>query len=242
MNAGLPWTAAVVAFMSLLASVAAGQTTSSAAGARGTGLSPGSQEGGDPWSVVDPDLSRSEDRAVRRRSAEPASPVLASKGGQARRPWARTIGALAGVVGLIVLLGWGYKAISGGQMPFVGKARRPGLIEVISKTPLSARQSLCLVRVGPRLVLIGQSQETLRALDVIDDANLAAQLAGQAAGQRADSSRRAFQTSLEREASAYQESRDDFGETVTPEEQRISDVRRTVTEAIGRIRRAVAHV
>jgi len=150
------------------------------------------------------------------------------------------LGALAGVVGLILLLAWGYRAMAGGNLPLLGKARRPGLIDVVSKTPLSARQSLCLVRIGPRLVLIGQGQETLHALDVIDDADLVAKLAGESARKQAHSVQAEFQDCLEREAVGYHEQEETLDETILPEAHRIADARRGVVNAIRRIRQAVA--
>lgn len=194
----------------------------------------------DPWSAIAPELSMRESRPLKRRAAGDDSPVIGQTSGGAGRGGMRTLGALAGVVGLIVFLAWGYRALSGGSLSLVGKPRRPGLISVISKTPLSARQSLCLVRVGPRLVLIGQSHDTLRALDVIDDPELAARLVGESARQRSDSSQADFDACLEREASGYADSRDVIDESIAPDARRIADVRQGLTSTIRRIRRAVA--
>jgi hypothetical protein len=110
---------------------------------------------------------------------------------------------------------------------------------VISKTPLSARQSLCLVRVGPRLVLIGQSHDTLRALDVIDDPELAARLVGESARRRSDSNQAEFCACLEREARGYGSPDDVIDERIAPDARRIANVRRGLTDTIRRIRRAV---
>jgi flagellar biogenesis protein FliO len=194
----------------------------------------------DPWSAVAPDVPARESRPLKRRSTAGRPSVLAGKSENSGRPWMRTLGALAGVVGLIVLLAWGYRAIAGGSLPMIGNARRPGMIDVISKTSLSARQSLCLVKIGPRLVLIGQSQDSLRALDVIDDADLAAKLVGEAAQRRPDSSQAEFQDCLEREARGYREDERPVIEHVTPEASRIEDVRRGLTDTVQRIRRVVA--
>ncbi len=196
----------------------------------------------DPWSAVEPEFPERTGRTLARRSTQRESPVLADKGESSKHPWARTLGALAGVVGLIVFLAWGYRAMAGRQLSLLGKARRPGLIEVVTKTPLSARQSLCLVRIGPRLVLIGQSQENLRALDVIDDADLAAKLAGDAARRRPGSSQAEFHECLENEAKDYQHREGNIDETILPDARRIADVRQGVADTIRRIRRAVAHV
>ena len=194
----------------------------------------------DPWSAIEPEFPSEERRMLRRRPTEGMAPVLTKKGDEPKRPWLRTLGALAGVVGLIVLLSWGYRAMSGGNLPLLGKARRPGVIEIVSRTSLSARQSLCLVRIGSRLVLIGQSQDNLCSLDVIDDADLSAKLAGEAAGAKLDSSRAEFRGCLEREATGYQPDGEEANESVAPDARRISDVQQCVTDTLQRVRRAVA--
>ena len=197
---------------------------------------------GDPWLAVEPEFPDQESRILQRKSTKSVSPMLGAKSEPGQRPWLRTMGALAGVVGLIVLLAWGYRTMARGNLPLLGKARRPGLIEVISRTPLSARQSLCLVRIGPRLVLVGQSPDALRTLDVIADADLAARLVGQAAQRLPGSSQAEFHTCLEHEAAAYHQPDDAIDETITPDHQRIANVQQGVTNTIRRIRQAVAGV
>lgn len=242
MDTCLPRMAAVTAFVGLLASAAWAQTstTSDSAGVAAPIPTTNPAVFEDPWSAVAPELPEHESPALQRRENPPASPVVAGRSAQSRYSVPRTLGALAGVVGLIVLLAWGYRAMTGGRLNLLSKPRRPGLIELISKTPLSARQSLCLVRVGPRLVLIGQSAENLRTLDVIDDADLAARLIGEAAGKRAGSSQAEFQDCLEREARSYPPDTVALNETISPEAPRLTDVRQGLTDTIQRIRRAVA--
>lgn len=54
------------------------------------------------------------------------------------KSWGRTTLALAGVVGLIGLLAWGYRVMAGGgPLRFAMRARHPGLIEVVGRTALS---------------------------------------------------------------------------------------------------------
>ncbi len=242
MIAGLPRMAAVIALTSLWAVAAHAQSKDPVGDTDAAQpiVEPNPAALDDPWSAVEPEFPDRESRPLQRRPTDRKSPVLAGKAEPSKRPTARTLGALAGVVGLIVFLAWGYRAMASGNLSLLGKARRPGLIEVVSKTSLSARQSLCLVRIGPRLVLIGQSPETLRALDVIDDADLAAKLVGEAARKRTGSSQAEFHDCLEREARDYRTNDDAISETITPEAPRIADVRQTLTNTIRRIRRAVA--
>lgn len=233
---------AVIVLLSLAAATAHAQPDTQLGGADAaapaTADSPAALD--DPWSAVEPQVPEREGRTLQRRTGTRSSPMTSNNAAQAQYSMARTLGALAGVVGLIVLLAWGYRAVSGGKLTLINKTRRPGLIELVSKTSLSARQSLCLVRVGPRLVLIGQSPERLRALDVIDDPDLASRLIGEAARDRAGSSQAEFHDCLEREAHDYDHDASPLTETMSPSAPRINDVRRGLTETIQRIRRAVA--
>jgi flagellar biogenesis protein FliO len=239
-----PWMAMLVALLGLSAVVAEAQTdtpldNTDRTAAKAATAPPTLK---DPWSAVTPTPPEHDSRTVHRRSQTETSPPMAGAPGPAQHSTARTLGALAGVVGLIVLLAWGYRAAAGGRLTLLNKVRRPGLIELVSRTSLSARQSLCLVRVGPRLVLIGQSPDQLRTLDVIDDADLAARLIGEAARKRADSSAAEFHECLEREASGYQVDDGPPDANVFPGRARLADVRKGWTDTIQRIRRAVAQV
>jgi flagellar biogenesis protein FliO len=119
--------------------------------------------------------------------------------------WLRTSLSLGGVVALIVLLAWGYRVVTGGaRLATTFRGRRPGLIEVVARTVLAPRHSLCLVRIGPRLVLLGLSADAIRALDVIDDADLTARLLGQMQRRRADSETAEFARCLTGQARAYE--------------------------------------
>jgi flagellar biogenesis protein FliO len=152
--------------------------------------------------------------------------------------WGRTTAALGGVVALIALLAWGYRAMAagGGALRWAGRGRHPGLIEVVGRTALSPRQTLCLVRIGPRLVLLGVTPAAVRTLDVIQDADLTAQLLGEAARRRSDSSTAEFARCLEREAQTYVPPHAELDETLTPDAERIVDVKRRLTGTIARLR------
>ncbi|TWT44301.1 Flagellar biosynthesis protein, FliO [Phycisphaerae bacterium RAS1] len=116
--------------------------------------------------------------------------------------WLRSFGSLLGVVALIVLLSWGYRVVALGRgVRLTSGGRRAPLIEIVSRYTLSRKQTLCLVRVGPRLVLLAVGEQ-VRTLDVISDPDLASTLLGQVAlepNERAG----AFQAALAREDKAY---------------------------------------
>ena len=220
---------------------------------------------GDAWSAVEVTLPTDGEPAsvadtLPQRGDEPASPAAthdtssqllrrSPSGGsllRASQPddpggssWLRTTGSLAAVVALIILLGWGYRVVAGGRGPFSRRVKRPELIEIISRTALSPKHSLHLVRVGPRVVLVGMSNDSLVALDVVDDADAAARLAGQAAEQQADSHTREFSHCLEREAAGYDGRDEGLSETTTAEETRLFDVKQRLAGTIRRVRAAV---
>ncbi|GEM_PF-1025692 len=201
----------------------------------------------DPWAateLIDPSLEprplagRSDNRLglARQRKNGPGGLPGTPNGGS----WVRTTASLGAVVGVIVLLGWGYRVMSvrgGGWRPALRGKHTP-LIELVGRTPLSPRQSLCLVRIGPRLVLLGVTPDAVRALDVIDDADLTARLMGEAARRRADSSSAEFARCLEREARQYQPEGPESPENYLPDEERLSEVKRRLAGTIRRLRAA----
>lgn len=76
--------------------------------------------------------------------------------------FSRTLGALVGVVGLILLLSMILKQVSrrkGGLMSSLGAAGRApsGVIEVLARYPVARTQRLVLLRVGRRIVLCNQT-------------------------------------------------------------------------------------
>jgi flagellar biogenesis protein FliO len=197
----------------------------------------------DLWQQVEPPAATREDQPVRRRAAEGRASSGAPAGSTAWNSWLRTSGALAGVIGLIVLLAWGQRVVANrGWLSSAGRPTRPGTIEIISRVTLSARQSLCLVRVGPRLVLLGLSGDSVRALDVVADEALAARLAGEALQRRAGSSAAEFARCLESEARQYAApdstavTTGDARET-GGDELRLARARRRLSEALDRARR-----
>ena len=193
----------------------------------------------DPWSSTEIAAPRMDSRPLSRGPAPKEPPAAAAPSHS--NSWVRTTAALAGVVALIVLLGWGYRLMANGtgRLGWSLRGRHPALIEVVSRAALSPRQSLCLVRIGPRLVLLGVTADAVRPLDVIHDAELTARLIGQAAQQRPDSHSAEFARTLEHEASTYaapESSRD----TLTPDAQRIIAIKERLADTLQRLRAKAA--
>lgn len=152
--------------------------------------------------------------------------------------WVKTTGALAAVLGLILLLGWGYRAVAlGGPLAIAGRGKRAGLIEIVSRTTLTPKQALCLVRVGPRLVLVGVGGDSLTALHVIEDPELVARLSGEAASLREGSATTNFRRCLELEAREYDE--DESEPAAAAGRVPLESPRQRFEAALRRLRRAV---
>lgn len=129
---------------------------------------------------TEPPVAVDESKPLRR---DPSAKQTATRGSAADSrggSWIRTSASLAGVVGLVLFLAWGYRAATGNSRALLTRSRRTSAIEILGRTQLAPRQSICLVRIGTRAVLVGVSGEGLRTLDVITDAAAVAQLAGQA--------------------------------------------------------------
>lgn len=114
--------------------------------------------------------------------------------GSAGRPmdWWRTLGALVLVVALILALRWLLRR--GARLRSAGSAAQ--VIEVLSRTGVSARQSLLLVRVGRRLLVVGAAPESMTTLAQIDDPAQVAELIGSLEQARANSLSNSFARAL----------------------------------------------
>ncbi|MCA9244729.1 MAG: flagellar biosynthetic protein FliO, partial [Phycisphaerales bacterium] len=149
----------------------------------------------------------------------------------------RSVGSLVAVIGLIVLLAWGYRAVANGRGVGLTVGGRAGLIEVVSRTSLSSRHTACLVRIGQRLVLVGVSADRVTPLDVISDPDAVATLLGQAQRDKADSATRQFQENLRAQSREFRD--DAVDERVTPEADRVDRARAALSDALSRVRKGL---
>lgn len=102
---------------------------------------------------------------------KPANTAPASSGFDA----ARVVLALGAVVGLIFLLRWVAKRFFG--VTSVGRSSRA--IQVLSRSPLSPRQHLVVLRVGQRLLIVADGGGQMNTLTEITDPDEVAALIGQ---------------------------------------------------------------
>lgn len=86
------------------------------------------------------------------------------------------------------------------------RAMNGGAIEVLGRNHLAPKQSLTLVRVGRRIVLVGVTPERLSTLCVIDDPQEVAELLGRAAGELASSEASGFDRALGEAAGEFGDS------------------------------------
>ena len=91
--------------------------------------------------------------------------------------WTRTVGAVAVVVVLILVARVMLKRFG----PISGQQRRD-MLDVLARATVSPRHQLLLVRLGHRVVLVGQSPASLATLSEVTDADEVAALIEAASG------------------------------------------------------------
>jgi flagellar biogenesis protein FliO len=99
------------------------------------------------------------------------------------------VAPLAAVLLVLGLLFWAVKK----YLPGMRRLGGSGTMKVMARTHLSPRQSIALVRVGRRLILIGQSADSLESLGSIDDAEEVSELLGQCESGKPQSATASFQ-------------------------------------------------
>ncbi|MEM8875248.1 MAG: flagellar biosynthetic protein FliO [Planctomycetota bacterium] len=93
---------------------------------------------------------------------------------------ARTGAALAFVVTLVVLLGLGYRKLSGNS-----PSRGPAAATVLARNPVSPRAGVVLLKVGRRVLVCSESAgQPLTTLSEITDRDEVAELEGRLTGKR----------------------------------------------------------
>ena len=123
-----------------------------------------------------PPIGRFEDDQVRR-GATAASPAGTTSAGGSTNGYdlPRVLGALAAVIGLIFLLRWLGKRFF--AVPSAQRSTR--VVQVLSRSALSPKQQLVLVRVGQRVLVAADNGSQLSPLSEITDPDEVASLLGQ---------------------------------------------------------------
>lgn len=106
----------------------------------------------------------------------------------------QTLGALGVVVALILLLRFFWMRFSG-QVGFSGQSQ---VIEVLSRTAVAPRNHVLLLRLGQRVLVVGDSVAGLRTLAQLDDPQEVAALLTAISAARSNSVSKTFSTLLGR--------------------------------------------
>ena len=135
-------------------------------------------------------------------SAEPILPSSPDDGPVLKNgPWVlNTVTALGAVLGLILLLRAAMTRWAG-QTAMAGNAT----VELLSRSQLAPRHQISLVRVGQRILVVGESGSGLRTLADIDDPEEVAALLTSIASTQDQSATRRFASLLSRFNGNYSE-------------------------------------
>lgn len=157
-----------------------------------------------------------EDRPIERRGARIARTAAGPDGAVARggsrgtdAGWFSRISSLwplavvLGLIGTLVLLA---KRLLPRQWrgPLGGR----GMVVVLGRQSVAARQSVALLKVGRRIVLVGMTPDRLTHLDTITDPDEVAELVGRSASGKTGSLTSVFEREVLGETAAYEPSAD----------------------------------
>lgn len=109
--------------------------------------------------------------------------------------WWKTVGALALVIGLIFCAKCILRRLGAGRSTRGGAS----IIEVLTRTSVSARHSVILLRVGSRLLLVAAGSDGMNTLTEIDDPEQVSELLGAVERAQASSLTNSFARALRRE-------------------------------------------
>ncbi len=155
-----------------------------------------------------------------------APPTSAGAGG-----WAVTIGALTGIIGLIFVLRAGLSRWMGG----VSATNRSAVVQVLSRVAVAPRNHVLLLRVGSRVLVVGDSATGMRTLAQIDDAEEIADLLAAVSSAKPSSISAGFRQMLTGFTGEY--TRDERAAVGGDEqEMRVDRARDKVGGLVGKIR------
>jgi flagellar biogenesis protein FliO len=141
-----------------------------------------------------------------------------------------TLASLGVVIGLILLLKWGWMKVGG-----VAAVGSSPVVEVLSRTAVAPRNHVLLVRVGGRVLVLGDSSAGLRTLANVDDPEEVANLLEAVTAARPTSVTRGFMQLLSQTDEAYDKARvkQEGGDSG---EWRIDRARESVSGLLSRVK------
>lgn len=154
-----------------------------------------------PAPVVKPPPS-SIDSQLLRHETLPSSSVNDSKDSTSNLETPRVAIALAAVIALILLLRFGARRF----LDLPGGQRSTSAVQVLSRTLLAPRQHVLLLKVGKRIIVVGESGGQMASLGDIADPDEVATLVGHIREEKLTVSAKAF-------GSLFRRAKDDLEET-----------------------------
>lgn len=139
-----------------------------------------------------PAASATADRPLRGRSARENKTLSRPPASTGPGSWWRVLGALVLVLGAILGMRWLLRRGSATRNP-AGPSRA---VEVLSRTAVSPKQAVMLIRVGPRLLVVGAGTDSMNTLAEIDDPEQVSQLLGAVEQAKAHSLTNTFSKAL----------------------------------------------
>lgn len=88
-----------------------------------------------------------------------------------------------------------------------------GVIDMIARQHLTPKQSVALLKIGRRIVVVGMTPDRITRLDTIEDSEEVAELIGRAGSSRPDSLSSSFQREVLKQVAVYDPSADGKGKT-----------------------------
>jgi flagellar biogenesis protein FliO len=170
-----------------------------------------------PGPPAPPGDSGSEDRPVERRTprvsrdSQGGDAAIARAGGRnTGEGWLARIRGLWPLAVVLALIG-ALVLLARRLLPrqWRGGAAGRTMVDVLGRHALSARQSVALLKVGRRIVLVGLAPDRITHLDTISDPDEVAELVGRSTSGKNGSLTSTFEREVLREAAAYEPSRDD---------------------------------
>ncbi|MCP4709398.1 MAG: hypothetical protein GY869_12295 [Planctomycetes bacterium] len=128
------------------------------------------------------------------------SQISTQNNNQGLSPW-RTFGSLLIVLSLIIAVTYIFRRLALGGRGGLA----PSGVEVLARNSINPKQSLCLVKLGPRVLLLGLSPNQMTALHTIEDPDEVAEVVGDLERSRPQSISNTFGKLLHRESQVYNE-------------------------------------
>ncbi len=144
----------------------------------------------------------------------------------------QTIASLAAIIGLILLLRYGISRVTGRAVA----ATRSSVVEVLGRVSIAPRSHVLLVRLGRRVIAVGETPAGLRTLAQIDDGEEVAEILQAVTADKPTSVSRGFNQLMRRFNSEYPESRPPGEEGADEQEYSIDRARDQVSSLMSRLR------